>query len=94
MINCTTSKVIKAITRAKPTNYFPMLHVIHPVSYFISPNYLRYKDKSSPIFQMSQTGHIRRGGSLTSEPLSESLHYAASTNKSQKGSLFTPPSVI
>lgn len=64
MTNCTTSVVIKAITRAKSTNYFSMLYVIHLVSYFISHNNLRYKEKSSPIFQMSPTGHIPKGGRL------------------------------
>lgn len=50
MINCTTSITIKEITRAKATNYFSVLYVIHPVSYFISHNYLRYKEKCSPAF--------------------------------------------
>lgn len=58
MKNCTTSVVITAVTRTKYTNYFSMLYVIHPVSYFIPQNYLTYKEKSSPIFQMSQTGEV------------------------------------
>lgn len=96
-INCITSITIKEITRAKATNYFLVLLVIHPVSYFISHNYLRCKEKSSPTFQMRELSHKQvifqeKVISLQSNCLSHYLY--CSINESQKGMPFYSVTVI